>query len=152
MELVEINFGIVDKRFLAKSVGLLNPPDPLIVRDDVPIEAAIKVLKAHRVGCVIVVNEVGKVVGIFSERDVILKVGLSGIDIKTVPVSQVMTPNPHTEQMTTTIAFALNMMSQGGYRHIPLVDDDDNPVGIISVKNIVDYIVTALNDDLMRFP
>ena len=148
---VRHNFGVVDNRFLARSVGLLNPPSPQILLEDDPIRSALEKLKQHKIGSVVVVDAGGKVTGIFSERDVVLKVSLSEIDIDETPISKVMTKNPQTATMTTTLAFALNMMSQGGYRHIPVVDDASYPVGVISVKNIVDFIVHALTKDLVSF-
>lgn len=151
MEALRHNFGIIDNRFLAKSVGLLNPPTPLLVHEDEPVRTALEKLKQHKVGSVIVTDLPGKVVGIFSERDVILKITLTDIDVDRTPISQLMSKNPQTATMTTTIAFALNMMSQGGYRHIPIVDDANFPVGMLSVKNIVDFIVHALLKDLAQF-
>jgi CBS domain-containing protein len=151
MEATQINFGIVDKKFLSQSVGALNPPEPILVSEDDSIKHTLSVLKDNKIGCVVVTDTQGKVVGIFSERDVILKVTLSDIDIENSSISDVMTKSPHTEQMTTTIAFTLNMMSEGGYRHVPIVDDENYPVGMISVKNIIDYIVRGLNKSLVEF-
>ncbi len=151
MSAAPVNFGIVDKKFLSKSVGLLNPREPLVIRENDSIKSAIDTLKSHKVGCVIIVNDEQKLVGIFTERDVTLKVAGSEMNLSTTLISEVMTPAPHTEQMTTTLAFALNMMSEGGYRHIPIVDDENCPIGIISVKDIVDYIVATLNKDLVAF-
>ncbi|MCB0359791.1 MAG: CBS domain-containing protein, partial [Bdellovibrionales bacterium] len=68
--------------------------------------------------------------------------------LDTTPLSEVMTSSPHTQTMTSTMAFCLTMMSEGGYRHIPIVDDDDIPIGLVSVKDIVDYIVGQLQLDL----
>ena len=99
----------------------------------------------------IVTDAKGKIVGMFTERDVVTKISLSAIDINQTPISEVMTKNPQTAHMTTSVAFALNMMSQGGYRHIPIVDEGGTPVGMVSVKNIVDYIASALTKDLFKF-
>jgi CBS domain-containing protein len=143
------NFGVVDNRFLARSVGLLNPPSPQIMMEDDSVRDALEKLKQHKIGSVVIVDAAGKISGIFSERDVVLKVSLSEVNIDDTPISKLMTKNPQTATMTTTLAFALNMMSQGGYRHIPVVDDANYPVGVISVKNIVDFIVHALTRELV---
>ena len=144
-------FGILDKRFLARSVGLLDPQPPLTLRNDVPIQTAVDTLREHKIGCVILLDEREKVSGIFTERDVVLKLDVCDGSNQTRAISEVMTRDPHCETMTTTIAFALNMMSQGGFRHIPLVDEEHCPVGIISVKDIVDYIAKTLLSDLEAF-
>jgi len=144
-------FGVLDNRFLSRSIGFLDPRSPVTMNEDESISAALKLLRENRVGSLVVVNEQGKLSGIFTERDVILKLTVCDIAHDSTAISAVMTPNPHREQMTTTIAYALNLMSQGGYRHIPIVDEQDFPVGIISVKDIVDYIVSQLNRDLTDF-
>lgn len=146
-----VNFGVIDRRFLAKSIGQLSPPEPVSVAEDVSIDVVLHLLELHRIGCVVVLDQAGKISGIFSERDVVLKVYPRKLNTSEVLIREVMTTNPHTEQMTTSVAYALNMMSEGGYRHIPIADTEGFPVGIISVKNIVDYIVSALNEDLETF-
>lgn len=146
MENIEINgvSGMLDRRFLAKSLGLLNPAAPLEIERTASVREAIELLRKHRVGCVVVTDEQGRLVGIFSERDVLLKIVLTEIDIDNTQLSSVMTANPHTAKMTTTIAFALTMMSQGGFRHIPITDDREIPVGIVSVKDIVDFLAQGI--------
>lgn len=151
IEGITVNFGVIDRRFLAKSIGQLSPPEPVSVPEDVSIDVVLSLLERHRIGCVVVVDPLGKISGIFSERDVVLKVYPRKLNTSEVLIREVMTVNPHTEQMTTSVAYALNMMSEGGYRHIPIADEEGLPIGIISVKNIVDYIVSALNEDLETF-
>ena len=59
-----------------------------------------------------------------------------------------MTKEPKTAEMTSTMAFVLNMMSEGGYRHMPIVDEENRPVGMVSVKDLVDFIAKKLSTDL----
>jgi CBS domain-containing protein len=141
-------FGVVDSRFLARSVGLLNPPPALTHDESDSIYDVITTLKNNRLGAVVVTDDEGTVSGIFTERDVVLKVSLEAIDIKNTPVSEVMTKEPKTEGMTISMAYALNLMSQGGYRHLPIVDDQGLPVSMISVKDIVDYMVREYTKEL----
>src|SRR5262249_33172567 len=148
MDAQRFNFGVIDNRFLAKSLGFLNPPPPVTLNEAASVEDAINLLREHKIGSVAITDAKGKLVGIFTERDVVLKVCLSGIDVKQTPIAELMTRNPKTAQMTTTMAFALNMMSQGGYRHLPVVDENGIPLALVSVKNVVDHIVHALTKDL----
>jgi CBS domain-containing protein len=143
-----MNFGIVDNRFLARSVGLLNPKSPLLLSQDSTVAEAIAILQREKIGAIVTTDNNGKIAGIFTERDIVLKVICKHTDFDSIEVSKVHTANPQTIEMTSSIAFALNMMSQGGYRHIPIVEDDQIPVGMISVKDIIDYIVTAITKDL----
>jgi CBS domain-containing protein len=55
-----------------------------------------------------------------------------------------MTADPVRERPETTIAFALTLMSNGGFRHLPIVDDEDQPIGILSVKDVVDFLVQKM--------
>jgi CBS domain-containing protein len=145
------HMGILDNRTLNKSLGLLGPPPAVTASVDAPIKEILELLKEERFGCIMLVDDDDKLQGIFTERDVVLKLPLVDSDFGDIAVSEYMTRTPATAKMTTTIAFALNMMSHGGFRHIPIVDDDEMPVGIISVKNLVDYIANSLTQDLTRF-
>jgi CBS domain-containing protein len=65
-------------------------------------------------------------------------------DLEGVSVDQFMTRNPIRERPEASLAFALNLMSNGGFRHVPIVDQDDMPIGIISVKDVVEHIVRTM--------
>lgn len=145
------NFGVLDNRFLSKSVGLLNPIPPICVPDTSTIKSALEIFKRERIGCIIVTDADGKISGIFSERDAVLKVVLTSIAVNQVPIAEVMTRNPQTATMTTTVGFALNMMSQGGFRHIPIVDEENLPVGLLTVKDLLDHVASTVVKDLMKF-
>jgi CBS domain-containing protein len=144
-------FGLVDNRFLARSLGTMNPHDPVSVPQETKVSSVIELLQEQKIGCIIITDVIGKIHGIFTERDLLLKVALKPIHPSRLPVSAVMTADPQTATMTTSIAFALNMMSHGGYRHLPIVDEENYPVGIISVKDIVDHLAQAVIKDLTAF-
>lgn len=144
-------FGLLDHRFLARSIGMLDPHPPLLLPQETKLSDAIELLQRHKIGCVVLTDVMGKITGIFTERDLLIKVALKPIHPSKAPVSMVMTADPQTAHMTTTVAFALNMMSHGGYRHIPIVDDENYPIGIISVKDIVDFLAQAVTQDLTAF-
>ncbi|MCB0343931.1 MAG: CBS domain-containing protein [Bdellovibrionales bacterium] len=144
-------FGILDNRFLSRSIGLLDPPEPVIIGKDASVAEAVALLKEDKVGAVVIVDETGAVAGIFTERDVVLKLDVCEANLDQVPIAERMTVDPHCQMLTHSMAYALNMMSTGGYRHIPLVDENHHPVGVLSVKNIVDYIVQELLRDLETF-
>ncbi len=150
MTLSESNFGAIDNRFLSQSVGLLNPHHPISIDDTASVKETLQLLQDNKIGCIVLTNKEGKVSGIFSERDVVLKIILKDISLGKTPISEFMTKEPKTATMTTTIAFALNMMSSGGYRHVPIVDDESFPIGIISVKDIVDHLSGTILQDLKQ--
>lgn len=144
-------FGVVNQSFLCRSVGYLEPASPVCVIESTPLNEVITILQNHKIGCVLVNSEDGKLIGIFTERDCLLKVINKGLDLTNIKVSEVMTKEPMTITMDETIAYALNLMSLGGFRHVPILDTDNVAVGIISVKDVMDKIVTQFVEDLMNF-
>lgn len=144
-------FGVIEGNFLCKSVSTLQPKEPICVLEEEPIEQVIKKLQKQKIGCVLVTNKAGKLSGIFSERDCLLKVFGSTLDLKATPVSKIMTPDPVAQPADALLGYVLNLMCQGGFRHIPIIDAENRPVGIISVKDVADYIVKTMVDDLLNF-
>jgi CBS domain-containing protein len=123
--------------------------DGIVVTPDTSLESCLALLRSHKIGSVMIAGDDGKLVGIFTERDWILKVGGDVADLTSEPVSKYMTVDPTRERADATIAFALNLMSYGGFRHLPVVDEHDMPVGIVSVKDVVDLMVERMMTSLV---
>ncbi len=145
----EQHLGVLDAKFLLECVSILDPQHPKCVSPDTNLSEVVEILKQNRIGCVLITGSDDKLEGIFSERDCIRKVFNADIDLKVAKISEFMTKAPVCELPTISIGYALNLMSIGGFRHIPLVDEDKVPMGIISVKDIVDYIVSSFFNDIM---
>lgn len=139
-----VGVQLIPPTLLCDSIGSIGLKDPLVVRPETTLAECVEILQRHRVGSLLVVNEKGKLVGIFTERDCILKVMGKVESLKAALVQDFMTANPVRERPEASIAFALNLMSHGGFRHVPIVDQDDVPIGIVSVKDVVDHIVTRM--------
>lgn len=144
-------FGVLDSNFLCQSVSSLNPKVPITVTPDTSLEEVVRKLQNCKIGGVLVVDQARKLVGVFTERDCIQKVLGRGIDMASTPVSAHMTVNPVAQPPDITTAYALNLMSMGGFRHLPIVDQDNVPIGIISVKDVLDHIVESFFNDLIDF-
>ena len=134
------NFGQIGSISLNQNIMLLQPPTPLSVRETDTLHNAIVLLQDYHIGCAIVVDAVGKLKGIFSERDIVIKWALSDVPAEEVPIADIMTADPNFLTNDSTIAAALYTMSKGGFRHLPITDEAGLPVGIVSVKDVMDYI------------
>ncbi len=106
-------------------------------------EEATRMLQASSGGSLVVVTD-KKLVGIFTERDVLKKVTLNPADPKQVKMAQVMTPNPVTVKRSTTLGEVLNKMRDGKFRHLVVVDSYGNAEGIISMRDIMDHIANLM--------
>jgi CBS domain-containing protein len=142
-----MSFGLLENNFLFKSIGFVQPPPPITVSESTSIKDTVSLMKKHNIGCCLVVKPDGKLCGIVSERDIVQKVVLNDVDLQE-RVSIVMVEDPQTTKITSTVAHVLNLMSEGYYRHIPLVDKDNIPVGIVSVKSIIVFISKQLSKGL----
>jgi CBS domain-containing protein len=91
------------------------------------------------VGALLVTDGDCKLLGIFSERDLLTKVVGVHESFGQLPVSQFMTPKPETVEVDDTLNFALHKMDAGGYRHLPVLQGG-KPVGVISVRDMLDHI------------
>ncbi len=121
------------------------------VSPDTSVRAAIREMIGKRVGCVLVLED-GKVVGVFSERDVLCKVSVNDIDIDATPVAQLMTRRPETVPADCALVYALHKMTIGGYRHIPVLDSDGLPVAVVSMRDIVDFLVSLAQEEILNLP
>ncbi len=112
---------------------------------------AARIMKTHGVGCVLV-EERRALVGILTERDILTKLVGTGYDPARVRVDDVMTREVETLTPDDPIGFALQRMSVGGFRHVPLVNEDGHPVGILSVKDIIDYLAERFPREVLNIP
>ncbi|MBX3457263.1 MAG: CBS domain-containing protein [Candidatus Paracaedibacteraceae bacterium] len=110
----------------------------LTVEPESPLEQAISEMAGRNVGSAVVLKN-GKVVGIFTERDLLVKVVGKGKSIKDLVVADVMTKNPHAAKLEDDVNESLRRMSQGRFRHLPIVDNDKNLVGLLSQGDFVAY-------------
>jgi CBS domain-containing protein len=118
----------------------LKPRVPVAVTPSDEAGEAIKLMQDEEIGCVLV-NESDDLVGIFTERDALLKLG--GRSLQGVSVRDVMTRDPVVLREEDTLAVALHKMAIGGFRHIPLVEGS-RATGIVSARDIFGHIVRVL--------
>lgn len=139
------------EHLIREPIGKSDPRPAVCVNPRTSVADAIALMKRHGMGCVLVEAE-RRLVGIFTERDVLFRVVGSGLDPAYTPVSQVMTADPETLTMHDELAWVLNLMAVGGFRHVPIVDDDGRPVAVFSVKHIVERLVEFFPNDVLNLP
>jgi CBS domain-containing protein len=128
----------VERSLMEDSVMVLRPLPPVSLPVSATIGEALHRMLACDIGALVILD-VGKLVGILTERDLLTKVaGLEG-DYALQPIRPFMTPNPETIQSTDTLAFALRKMDCGGYRHLPVMRDGQ-AVGMISVRDMLRHM------------
>lgn len=129
----------VESSLMDDHVSILNPRAPVTVDKDTPLREAVRVMLDNGVGSLLVVDDRGRLVGILSERDLLMRLPVgngTGLDGTT---GELMTPNPETVGQGDTLARVLRKMDVGRYRHLPVVAGD-LPVGMISVRDIIRHI------------
>ncbi len=124
----------VERSLLRDRISALVPKRPITVAATTRVGDVLRVLVENRIGCV-VVAEGDRTVGIFSERDALQKLNTDAADLASRPVREFMTPNPQTLVADAKIAFAVQRMDTGGYRHLPIVGERGELVGIISARH-----------------
>jgi CBS domain-containing protein len=120
-------------------LSAVNPHEPLTVGPDADLAEAVRQLREHGAGC-LVVEDGGGVRGILSERDLVVK--LDGTTLDGMKVSDVMTPDPVVLRPDDSIAIAIHKMAVGGFRHIPLVENG-RATAIVSARDVFRHILDA---------
>ena len=133
-----------------ESVSRLDPTPPRQVGPQQSVAEAVALMRQENVGCLLVCQD-GRVIGIFTERDLMRRVLTQGKPL-TLPVGQFMTPDPVIVHPKDPIGVAVRRMEEGGYRHLPVVDEHGQMVGILSVKRIVHYLVEHFPATIYNLP
>ena len=136
---------------IQQPIRILDLGRAVVVESSAKVGTTIELMQHKKIGCVLAVKD-GVLAGIFTERDIMMRLVNKKIDYAKVAVSDVMTPSPETLRLEDTIAYAMNMMSVGGYRHLPIVDERRRPISILSVKDIVSYFVEHFPDEVLNLP
>ena len=135
---------------LDASIRDLEPKPAGTLREMATIRTAVQLMLEEKLGAIIVERD-GQPVGIFTERDLMRRVVAAGIGLDRA-LEEVMTPDPETLGLDDGMAYALNRMTVGGFRNIPIVDENGALVGIVSQREVVDYIVSLLPSHVINLP
>jgi CBS domain-containing protein len=109
------------------------------VAPDTTVDEAMQTLLRQKLDILAVVED-GKLVGLFSVRDIMMRVGLDFAARLARPVRDFMTENPETLPPEAPINYAINKMAVGGYRHVPVVEDGGKLLGVVSTRDVIRYL------------
>jgi CBS domain-containing protein len=132
------------------SVARLGVLPPVTLDVNTLVRAAVETMRASRSGCLLV-TQGDRLVGLFTERDLLTRVLAVGRSLDT-PLREVMTSQPTTAELQEPLRVAIRRMQEGGYRHLPIVDGSGRPVGIISARQVVHYLVEHFPEVVFNQP
>ena len=132
----------IERNLVKEPLRTIHHGPAVSVPPDTPVAEVLQMLVDRSIGCMLIVEE-GRLVGIFSERDALMRLGTESSEFGQQPISQFMTPDPETLDIDDKIAFALHKMDVGGYRHIPVLEQG-GVAGVVSIRDILGYITEDL--------
>ena len=115
---------------------------PVTATGELTVTQAARLMKEKGIGALLVLDG-SRLAGIFTERDALFRVVAEGRDPAKTRLSEVMTTNPRTITSDRPFGHALHMMHEGGFRHVPVVDEN-RPIGVVSARD-------ALGPELDQF-
>jgi CBS domain-containing protein len=144
-----------DEKMLQAPISVLSRRIPMVFTEADSVQSAVRAMQAEHRG-VVLISEDGTrqtpLIGIFTERDVLLRIVARGCDPSTVCMREVMAKNPESLPRTAPVAAVLNKMSVGGFRHVPIVDTRGRPVFVVSVRDVVEYLVDSFPTEILNLP
>lgn len=144
-----------DASLLRASTRVLPARHPLLFSPTHTVTQAMRAMQKEHRGCVLITEDGSadtRVVGIFTERDVLLRVVDRGRNPATLPLAEVMTRDPESLPQDASVAWVLNKMCVGGFRHVPVVDRAGRPVCVISVGDVVELLVDHFPREVLTLP
>jgi CBS domain-containing protein len=139
----------VQRSLMDDPVSVLGPRPAVALGPASTVDQAIQTMLQENIGAVLVVDGTGQLAGIFSERDLLLRVAGVSDDYACRPVADFMTLRPECVRDSDTLAFALHKMDSGGYRHLPVVRDG-KVVGMISSRDVLRHITRLCRGSCSR--
>ncbi len=127
---------------------VIKNQQPVIAPAGMFVQQAAQVMKARRIGAIMVVEH-DALAGIFTERDALNRVVAESRDASTTTLAEVMTSNPRTVSPNASFNSALEMMHQGRFRHVPVVEDG-RPIGMISVRDAMGPELESFVYEILR--
>jgi CBS domain-containing protein len=146
-ELQEIRGALLNDR-----IAVLGPAEPVCLRESATVQEAIERMLARRQAGVLIVDAEQRLVGIFTERDVLTRVAGQGRDPRQTTLDTVMTRDPDALGPDDRVAYAVHSMSVAGYRTVPLVDAGRRPLGVVTVSDVIRWLAGLFPEAILNLP
>ena len=115
------------------------------------LQAALDLMHSERSGYLVIADEHSKLVGMFTEREVLMKVMQPKVKL-TEPVEKYMRKDVHPLKKSDTVGQALDYMNKFSIRHVPLLDDFEQVTGILSIRTIVSFLAELFPTAVLNLP
>jgi len=126
-------------------------PKLVTAHPEVTLQEALDLMHREKAGYIVVADQHLKVVGMFTERDVLMKVLKPGVSLDE-PMAHYMTRDPHSLSKTDTVSAAIDFMKEHNVRHIPLVDELGQMNGVLSVRTVVNFLAELFPTEVFNLP
>jgi CBS domain-containing protein len=130
--------SVLERNLQKDAIAALAPHEPVLVHRDTTLDEVLRRMVNWKIGSVLVVDGQEQLVGIFTERDALLRIGANIAAVKERPVSEFMTSAPVVVSIDDPVAHALHKMDLGGCRHLPVLREG-RVCGVISVRDVLEY-------------
>lgn len=115
------------------------------------LKKCLDTMLARHFGCLLVVKE-KKLCGIFTERDVLMKIAGQDLDLEQLVIDDFMTPEPTSFKRSDTLESAMRYMAAQRCRHLAVVDEERQPLSVISIRDVIAYVVEFFPEDILNLP
>jgi len=169
MNYIDDNQDLEDDQEWLEGLGSVHEPDmkeaikiqdpisnmylekPLIIDLGTSLRHVLDTMQDNKRNCILTLNN-EKLGGILTERDILLNVTGKGYDLDLTIIDEFITPKPDYVTVEDPLAYALNKMHIGGFRNVPVVNDEFYPIGIISITDIIATIADYFHSEIINLP
>ena len=140
---------VLDSNTFMQPIKHLKIRKPCTLEVSRPVSEAVKLMQEKEVACVLITKD-SLLKGILTERDILIKA--IGKDLSKMKAADIMTPDPEAFEPDDAVAFVINAMDVGGFRHIPVIDEQKHPIAVVSVKDIIGFIAEHFSQEVLNLP
>ena len=125
----------------------IHGQEPVTLPRTTMVREAVQLMARRRIGALLIVED-GRLHGIFTERDAMVRIVAEGRDPDSTTLGEVMTADPQTIQASDSVLLALELMNKHGFRHLPVVEAG-GLVGIVSIRDLYRNVKEQMDDDIL---